>query len=394
MANEEHLAMLLKGVEVWNQWRRDNPELKPDLSRVHLSEADLSETYLIKVDLSDANLSDANLSEADLRGVDFVRADLRGANLSEANLLQASLLKADLREADLVRACLVGAILHGAILCEANLREANLQGAHLNEADLRAADLRLADLRGADLSEANLGGIHFKDANLSGANLSGADLSEASFVRTILDDARLDSCRVYGISVWDVSVKGISQFNLVVTSREEDAVTVDDLKLAQFIHLLLKNEEVRHIIDTITSKVVLILGRFTEERKQLLSTLRNELRARDYTPILFDFDKPSSRDLTETILTLASMARFVIADLSAAKSIPQELSHIIPNLPSVPIQPVLLESDYEYAMFEHWKLYPWVLPDFLYEDEAHLLASLVDKVIEPAEKKRQEQTKA
>ena len=44
-------------------------------------------------------------------------------------------------------------------------------------------------------------------------------------------------------------------------------------------------------------------------------------------------------------------------------------------------------------MFEHWKRFPWVLPDFLYENEAHLLASLSDKVIEPAEMKRQEQKK-
>ena len=156
--------------------------------------------------------------------------------------------------------------------------------------------------------------------------------------------------------------------------------------------MLLRNEEVRDIIDTITSKVVLILGRFTNERKRVLDALRQELRTRNLTPIVFDFEKPASRDLTETIITLASMARFVIADITDAKSIPQELSHIIPNLPSVPIQPVLLASDREYAMFERWKQYPWVLPEFLYEDEAHLLASLTDKVVGPAEQKREEQT--
>ena len=188
-----------------------------------------------------------------------------------------------------------------------------------------------------------------------------------------------------------MSLKNTTQRDLVITDHGAVAVTVDNIKLAQFIYLLLKNDEIRHIIDTITSKVVIILGRFTDERKKVLDALRQELRARDYTPILFDFEKPASRDLTETLLTLASMSRFVIADISAAKSIPQELSHIIPHLPSVPVQPVLLASDREYAMFEHWKRYEWVLPDFLYQDEAHLLASLTDKVIAPAEQKRREQ---
>ena len=63
-----------------------------------------------------------------------------------------------------------------------------------------------------------------------------------------------------------------------------------------------------------------ILGRFTEERKAVLEVIRNELRKRDYLPLLFDFEKPASRDLTETISTLAHMARLVMADITEAKS--------------------------------------------------------------------------
>jgi len=64
------------------------------------------------------------------------------------------------------------------------------------------------------------------------------------------------------------------------------------------------------------SKVVLILGRFSEERKPILDALREALRARRYVPILFDFSGPESRDTTETVTLLARMARFVVADLT------------------------------------------------------------------------------
>jgi hypothetical protein len=37
MANEEHLAVLRQGVDAWNAWRKEHPDVVPDLSEVDLS---------------------------------------------------------------------------------------------------------------------------------------------------------------------------------------------------------------------------------------------------------------------------------------------------------------------------------------------------------------------
>ena len=209
-------------------------------------------------------------------------------------------------------------------------------------------------------------------------------------IGTNLQEAKLNHCRIYGISAWNVNLIGAQQSDLVITAAGEPVITVDNLEVAQFIHLLLHNEKIRGIIDTITSKAVLILGRFTPERKAVLNAIRDELRHRNYLPIVFDFEKPASRDLTETISTLAHMARFIIADITDANSIPQELEHIVPDLPSVPVQPILLASAGEYGMFEHFRRYPWVLEIYQYESSQDVIASLTDKVIAPAEVKAKE----
>lgn len=341
MANEEHLKILGKGANIWNKWREENSDIKP------------------------------NLSGADLRGADLRGADLRGANLWLANLTGANLNEANLTRADLT----------GAILSRADLNRANLSGAEIIQ----------VDLTGADLSEVDLSGALLFQANLSGADLRGAHLEVANFVETRLEGANLSNSRIYGISAWNLKInKETKQFNLIITKEDEPNITVDNLEVAQFLNLLLHNEKVRHVIDTITSKVVLILDRFTEIRKAVLDAIREELRKRDYLPILFDFEKPSSRNLTETISTLAHMARFVIADLTDAKSIPQELQRIIPDMPSLPIQPLILSSQYEYAMFKDFLDYQSVLIPHRFDDLDDLLATLHEKVIKPAIDKAEE----
>ena len=507
MANQEHLNILKKGVEVWNQvWKQRNEEYYRktfNFFRADLSHADLRGVYLTRADLRDAklrgaylfsahlnevNLSGANLSEADLQSATLSEADLSGANLSHANLFRARLVRANLNGANLSGADLRSATLSEATLSGADLSEADLSGVDLSEADLsganlsgaklininlrrallKRADLHQADLFGAylswaDFSDANLSGAAFfgaylREANLSranlsgvdgrranfywpdirarfiphswgdeyeksnlapsGANLSGADLSKANLSGADLSKANLSGadlretnlswanlseanlsradltgCFVYGISAWDVQLEETIQANLIITAptnSQEPSITVDNLEVAQFIYLLLSNKKIRDVIDTITSKVVLLLGRFTPERKAVLDALRDELRTHGYVPILFDFDKPASRDITETVSTLAHLARFVIADITDAKSIPQELMMIVPNLPSVPVQPLILSSQHEYGMFEHFMRFPWVLPVYRYTDEESLLQVLKEKVIAPAEEKVKE----
>jgi hypothetical protein len=179
-----------------------------------------------------------------------------------------------------------------------------------------------------------------------------------------------------------------SQQNLIITrTRNEPEITVDNIEVAQFIYLLLHNQKIRSVIDTITSKVVLILGRFTAERKAVLDALRDELRKRDYLPILFDFDRPANRTTDETITLLARMARFVVADISDAKSVLQELRAIVPELPSVPVQPVIIASQDEPGMFDSYQGCPSFLPVHRYDTPAQLLAELSDRVIKPSEAK-------
>ena len=123
---------------------------------------------------------------------------------------------------------------------------------------------------------------------------------------------------------------------MVITRGDEPEITVDNIEVAQFIYLMLHNEKIRDVIDTITSKAVLILGRFTDERKAVLDALREELRKRDYLPILFDFEKPRSRDTDETITLLARMARFIIADISDAKACCRSCVQLCRTFPRCP----------------------------------------------------------
>jgi hypothetical protein len=118
-----------------------------------------------------------------------------------------------------------------------------------------------------DLTRANLIEEALSRAELTGADLTGARLERAVLVRTRLANADLTGCCIYGMSAWDVDLEGATQKDLIITQDHQPEITVDNLEVAQFTYLLLHNKKLRDVIDTITAKAVLILGRFTPERK-------------------------------------------------------------------------------------------------------------------------------
>ena len=101
MANIEHLKILTHGAKTWNSWRKENPNVKPDLVGASLIGGELAEAELHRADLTQANLNGSTLMGAKLH-----RANLSGAILSNTNLTGANLSSANLDGTNFNRAVL------------------------------------------------------------------------------------------------------------------------------------------------------------------------------------------------------------------------------------------------------------------------------------------------
>jgi Pentapeptide repeats (8 copies) len=348
VANQKHIELLRRGVAVWNKWRETEPLVRPDLAGASFAKADLMGAFL-----NGASLDGAGFREANLYGAHLIGASCRAINFK-------------------------GAILHGA-----KCQNADLTGATINKANLNRADLEGAFLCGANLAKAS-----FIGTKLCSANLTEADLSNSVWDKTDLSGAILTGCRVYGVSAWNVKIgEGTQQQNLVITDRGEPEVTVDNIEVAQFVYLLLHNEKIRHVIDTVGKKGVLLLGRFTEGRIAVLERLREELRKRGYLPIVFNFDKPETKTFLETVRVLAGLSRFVIADVTDPQSVPAELQAAVPAA-MVPFVPIVRQKQKKpYALLESLRIEHTdrVLRAFHYSSLDALVVALDEKIIKPAE---------
>ena len=367
MPNDDHIAKLRQGAAAWNTWREERPGIQPELAEAMLAGELLSRANLRQAKLAGAHLGQADLNQADLRGADLSGAKMGGTKLNAAKLDGVNLSTADLHYA--------------------GMRGASLRRANLYRAGLKQTDLSGANLTGADLREANLDGANFSAASLRQVHLEGARLNE-----TNLERADLTGAWVYGISAWNVRLTGAKQIDLVASRTGEPLITVDRIELAQLIYQLQQTESFSHMVDTMASKLVLILGRFKRKRKAVLEGVREVLRAENYVPVLFDVEKPQRRDLVEMISVLGHLTRFIIADITDPRCVSEELERIVPALPSVPVQPVIARGEPVFATFEHLKRYPWMLDLYEYESSPALFTALRAKLIRQAELQANERT--
>jgi uncharacterized protein YjbI with pentapeptide repeats len=290
MAHDEASTIVLQGAAVWNAWRDRNPA--PLLfSRPRWYDS-------------------PGRGGVQLKGGN--RLDFSGINLSGAMILGAFAEGLNLR----------GAIFDGTVIDEGDFSRANLSG----------ATFRNTKFNKTIFTDANFDGATFVNCNLNRINLAGASFRVKEITETV----------IYGISAWDLTISADSRQSKLVIEKSYELYSdliqqgkipmmVDDIELAQFIYYLSDHKRLRGTLNILNEKGVLLLGRFKDGGLERLYTLRQFLQDRGYMAMIFDFTRPDNLSFTETIVTMAGLAKFVIADLSGP-SVGEELHAIFAEM--------------------------------------------------------------
>jgi len=173
LANPDHLAKLKEGVEAWNNWRRENPGLRPDLRRLDFA-GELRGTKLWGGPWDAVERVDLGASPGWYKGEKREAIDFSNTDLGHSDLTGARLEKVD-------------------------FRKARLWGTNLSETDLWGANIRKARLRSANISGARLSHVVYKRNELCDLCLGvrGAETTHGNAVlrRDILDQDVIDTLR-------------------------------------------------------------------------------------------------------------------------------------------------------------------------------------------------------
>jgi uncharacterized protein YjbI with pentapeptide repeats len=344
--NRNHVEILKQGIPAWNAWREAYPEIVPDLSGMLLPQLQAREI----------NLTRTNLSRTVLYQADLARSMFMGANLQKTILIEA---------------CLDQCFFCGTRLVQTSF----------NSASLKKANFMRAVLTDSDLSHTKLSGTDFRMAHLEQVNLEFAMLDGVNFA-----NACLENCLLYGMKGGMFEARGFRTKNLIVTNHADPTVVMDDFAAAVVISSRLQADCV--LQTKAERQLVIILGNFQNERRELLNALRRELKLRSLIPVVFHFDKPVSRTFLDVTRQIAAQTRYIIADLTSPHLIAVDFEASLPYF-KLPVQLIGVDSsairDADYLL-----QYPWILKPYFYRDIAAAGESVTEKIVIPAELKARE----
>ena len=233
MVNQKHLRILKQGAKVWNDWRNQYPEIRPNLMHVHLDsigyvnqngkEIKTNKEYLRGVNLSNADLRDTNLWKVDLS-----YADLRGANLQGSYMRDTNFYRANLSGAKFVRC-----ILRSTIFTSTCLDETDFSNSEISLAEFYFTDISRA--KGFDTCHTldpviNITTIFLSKGRLSEAFLRGASVPPAliAYSKSLADPKRE--------TVKSISILKQESIKLFYCYAREDEVLRE--KLAKHLHAM------------------------------------------------------------------------------------------------------------------------------------------------------------
>ncbi|MGP1347359.1 MAG: pentapeptide repeat-containing protein [Phycisphaerales bacterium] len=218
--------------------------------------------------------------------------------------------------------------------------------------------------------------------DFSGCQINDCDLSYSNFTRADLSGADISDSRIYGANFTDIVATGLRQRSLNISPEDEwPAVSVDNVHIASLMRLVLDNKELGQIIDSLGSKTVLLLSRFSDGFAPELQMMREVLAENDLVPLIFDFDPPARKSNLQTIKIMASIARFAIVNISDPRSVPFEIA-AIEDIPKFPTQLIIREGEEPFGMLDGlYQDRPNIYPPIAYRSVDHLRELLNDTII-------------
>jgi uncharacterized protein YjbI with pentapeptide repeats len=414
---------------------RDTDFAGANLEGCSFSECGLRNTVFSGARLAGSDFSNESLDGCHFSGARAIGMTLRGSTLRSCKFVEANLSKADLgmahiEQSEFRAAKMKQVVAHGATLVDSDFSSADMSDSELVDCDIARCILSTATLsksrvdrsrwtqctlHGVDASNVSANGAQFDDCNFRRAVLDGLIACNVQFKRgslaqtnliasrwdsAVLDgvrmeyallckakltDTRIVDCHVFGISCWGTDFSRCIQQSIRAYATGSYSIHVNSIEYSFFLYQCMENRHFKTLFESTTDKLVLILGRFSEDAVSGVEALRSAVTRCGLIPVVFDFEKPDAHDLTEVVLSLALLSRFIVVDLSDPKCTPHEIASMAPHI-NRPVASVIRSGQRPYAMFSDMSdRYRWVLPPVSYNSLAEISRIVEEQVIPSCE---------